>query len=113
MITTRCLVNIHHHRRAIIFFLERKAFKILLSSNFQVYNIVLVNYSHQVIHYIPRICLKTGSLYLFTRSTHFTHPTPGSENHQSVFCIFKLRDFFFLRFHIISAIIQYLSFSEK
>lgn len=70
---TRSLVNIHCHAwfKKIVF-LAMKIFKTYSLSYFQMaYGIT--HYGYHVIYYVPMTYLKTGSLYLLSTFTHFTH----------------------------------------
>ena len=70
---TRSLVNIHCHAwfKKIVF-LAMKIFKTYSLSYFQMaYSIT--HYGYHVIYYVPMTYLKTGSLYLLSTFTHFTH----------------------------------------
>ena len=89
MITTVSLVNITSHSYNL--FLLMRTLKIYFLSNFQIYNIVLLTLVTMLCITPPGlICLITGSLYLLTTFTNFSHsPPPTSGNHQSVLCIYK------------------------
>ena len=76
MITTISLVNICYLMQ-LVFFLMMTAFKIYSLSNFQIYNTVLLTIVTML--YITSsecIYLITGSLYLLTIFTHFSHHLP-------------------------------------
>lgn len=54
MITTISLGNIRHHRELQIFFLVMKTFKAYSLSNFQIYDINIINCNPGAVHYISR-----------------------------------------------------------
>ena len=87
-----------------------RTFKIYFLRNFQIYNTILLTVVTMPYITSPRlICLITGSLYLLTTFTHFSHsPTPTSGNHQSIPCIYESS---FFKILLISEVIWYLSFS--
>ena len=95
VIAIRQLMSITSHNYNLHFVV--RTFKSYSLSNFQIYNTVLLNWSHHSLHHIPRThFIQNWKLVTFDHGYLFSPPViPG--NHQSVLCFCELG---FLRFHV-------------
>lgn len=84
-----------------IFVCVMRTLKIYFLSNFHIYNRVVLTTVTMLYITSPRlIYFITGSLYLWTPSTHFTHfPLSTSGDHPSALCIYELVYWFLVCFH--------------
>ena len=91
-----------------------RAFKTYSVNNFQIYNTVLLAIVTMLYITSPGlIYLITGSLYILTTLTHFSHfHCPPLSIWQLLSVLYEFGVFFFYKHSYVSKIIQYLSFFD-
>ena len=111
MSTTISLGNIHDRPWLQLFFSVVRTCKVYSFSNFQIYytaSLTVVNMLY--ITFTEFINPETGSLYLLTTFTHFSHPHLSPVASTNLFFV-SMSSFCFFKIPHISEIIRYLHFS--